>query len=195
MAEEISFVLNQFILFLEEVEVYANKLLSEFVCDSASWTQLTTRNFRQFDNVRLVYRKLQVLHVLAQNVVSSLIRPIITVTTNQIIFCNYSIIRYVSNISVPILIILSSWSVVGTAAVLFGLSSTGETHSLGKKILRSMKNKKWGSKRNNKEIRKFVRSCKPISFNCGRSFVLRKISVLKALKAIVRGTFRALLTA
>ncbi|CAL8146051.1 unnamed protein product [Orchesella dallaii] len=172
---------------------YLNKLLLEFISDSPSWTQLTMGSFRELETIKRNYRKLQVIDLVTQNVVSTLLRPLVTVVTNQVVFCNYSIIRHAHTISLPILIILSSWSLVGILGLLVGLRFAGETHSLGKRVLRSMKYKDWGSKQKNKEVRKFVRSCKPISFSCGRSFVLRKISVLKSLKAVVRGTFRALL--
>ncbi|CAL8085587.1 unnamed protein product [Orchesella dallaii] len=92
-----------------------------------------------------------------------------------------------------ILIILSFWAGGGVTATFILLEVCSNLYKLTQRALASMKRRKdWGSIRETKYMKKFVKSCKPLSIGYGNTYVIRKKSVLNFFKFVARGTFRAL---
>jgi len=89
--------------------------------------------------------------------------------------------------------LLAVWTVgclmIWSAALEIG----GRLNLEGKRLLRSWKDWNWSNK-DKKLINKIRNSCRPISLRAGGFHIIKRTSVLKFLKGIVRGTFRALLT-
>jgi hypothetical protein len=50
------------------------------------------------------------------------------------------------------------------------------------------------TKEEKKFISKFRKACRPLRVGAGSTFTIRRLSVLKFARAIVKGTIRALLT-
>ncbi|CAL8092434.1 unnamed protein product [Orchesella dallaii] len=59
--------------------------------------------------------------------------------------------------------------------------------------IKSWKYVNWGSKEENVRMAKFQKSCKPWAVGYRKVYVIRKLTVLKWNRGIMRGTFRALL--
>jgi len=73
------------------------------------------------------------------------------------------------------------------------LELSGRLELGSRRLLRSWKNWNW-SVADKKLLSKFRKSCRPICMRAGSYHVIQRTSVLKFLRGIVRGTFRALLT-
>jgi len=180
---------------------YFNQILIEYICDYSQHVrkpnvfqkQMTISAFRTFDNIQTAYRQLEIIHVIAMDFVAFIFVPFMLLVGQFIVYCNYTMIRYWKSLDSAIFLNLGTWSFMATFSMLVGLEVFAMMHNRGRKILRSMKHKDWGSKGRNREMSKFVRSCKPLCFGYGRTYILKKISVLKFIKSVVRGTLRALL--
>lgn len=156
--------------------------------------QKTRRGFRSFQSIPFQYRKLQIFHLNFMEVCSSFIVPLQTIITKLGLFCNVSLIKYRHILNIANTVILMFWSFGSTMIALVALTLCAHLHVKTTKMLKTIKNKDWGSPQKNKVMKKFVRSCTPISYGYGRIYVIRKVSVLKFLRHLTRGTFRLLLT-
>lgn len=72
----------------------------------------------------------------------------------------------------------------------------GYIHMYGRKILVSWKYHKWIglTKVERKMMSKFRKSCYPLSISYGKTYIIKRLSVLKFIRGITAGIFRALLT-
>ncbi|CAL8081086.1 unnamed protein product [Orchesella dallaii] len=193
-----AFLLNVCVVLLT-IGRYCWLLADEFYCDDGSQGkkilyQKTTSAFHQMDTYRLYYRQFEILHVNVLQVFSFIIVPGQALILNLALFCNFSLVRYSELMNVTNAFILLLWSIGGSFAAFLGLHYCGSMYNKSVKVLRSIGNKNWGSSHNNKLMKKFAKSCKPISYGYGRMYVIRKISVFKFFLSLIRGTFRALLT-
>lgn len=150
--------------------------------------------FRSFESIPFQYRKLQILHLNMLEICSSFIVPMQMIITKLGLFCNFSLIKYRHMLNMTNTVILLFWSVGSTIIALIALTFCANVHVKTTKMLKTMKTKNWGSSLKNMIIKKFIRSCKPLSYGYGRMYVIRKVSVFKFLRHLTRGTFRLLLT-
>lgn len=173
---------------------YAWLLLKELNCATNSFKpRWAISNFRDFKSVQIYYSQLQILHIAVMDILGILIVPLSSFSTNLILISNYTLIRHwegINFIVVGMLLILSI-SCVSVVAVTFIVCAVVRENAV--LALLSMKNFEWGSRRENKEMRMFVRARKAIGFGYGSMCLLTRKSVLKFLKCITRGTFRTLL--
>jgi len=88
--------------------------------------------------------------------------------------------------------ILMGWTFIGLVVWLVALELSGRLELGSRRLLMSWKNWNW-SVPNKKLLSKFRKSCRPICKRAGSNHLIKRTSVLKFLKGIVRGT-RALLT-
>lgn len=89
---------------------------------------------------------------------------------------------------------LGNWSMV--MQIFWGalLQLSGVFHKHAKITLKSWKNIKVGNKMDKKYMSKFLKACRPIAIGERGLFLVKQTTVLKFFRAIVKGTFRALLT-
>lgn len=66
--------------------------------------------------------------------------------------------------------------------------------SRGSKVISSWKGGKWKSRYENRIMKKFTISCKPLLLAYGTQFVIKRGNLFEFFKGITRGTIRALLT-
>ncbi|CAL8140111.1 unnamed protein product [Orchesella dallaii] len=169
-------------------------MLNEFLCSNGRLNaQKRMSKFRDISVIQLNYRKFEMLQIKHLRLVCGTIIPLERVILNLALFCNFCLIAYkplLAPINTGILLV---WSVGGTVFALIGLTYCGALYNKGVKVLGSIKKKDWGSARNNKLIKMFVKSCIPIQIGYGRMYVLRKVNVLKFLRSLTRGTIRVLL--
>ncbi|CAL8121027.1 unnamed protein product [Orchesella dallaii] len=150
-------------------------------------------NLRRSENIRHVFRSIQILQA---NALCSL--GLFALVANASImmtslYVNFVLIRYWEMLEM-----LSSTQLLIAAGVLMGFwTFVLELGRLlfvhGNKVLGSWKGDKWGSPKENKLMKKFQRSCKPIIFCYGKQFVIGRANVLGFFRGVSRGMFRALL--
>lgn len=150
--------------------------------------------FRSFELFPFKYRELEIIILNFMEVFSPIIIPLQTAITILGIFCNVSLIKYNELLNAANTCLLLIWSGGGTTCALIALTFCGMTHNKSVRMLRTMRAKNWGSKERNSIMKRFVRSCKPLSYGYGRMYIIRKISVFKFMRHLTRGTFRCLLT-
>ncbi len=149
---------------------------------------------REPENLRIVYRAFQVLFA---NMICFL-GPFISLAHGFCvigpIFCNFLLIRYWGNLE-PV----NKLFVVLLAIILFSfwtfvLQLGKYLFVRGNKILGSWKRKRWGNEIERKVMKRFHKSCRLILIRCGNQLVFVRITQFNFVKAILRGTFRSLLT-
>lgn len=150
-------------------------------------------SFGNYKNISVYYVQLQILHIAFVDIMGIMILPLTICATNLILFSNYILIRHWDRINLIVagmLFILSLICIVGVAVTFAVFAAIKEKC---KTAMYSIKNKNWGSRWANKEIRKVFGARKAISYGYGSMCVISKKSLLKFLKCITRGTFRTLL--
>lgn len=169
-------------------------LLQEFNCTGTLLkTQLASYSFRNFRNLKLYYSQLQILHIVFIDLMGVMIIPLTGCVTKLVILSNYTLIRYwekINFIGAGMMLILS---ITSTTVVIISYTAFAILREKCLLAMVSMKQFDWGSKRENKEMKRFIRSRKAISYGYGSMCLLTRKSVLKFLKCITRGTFRILL--
>ncbi|CAL8072491.1 unnamed protein product [Orchesella dallaii] len=141
------------------------------------------------------YRCFELLTNFQNITLSQYLIPCQTAIMYLILFCNTMLIRRWEKLNAALRVSLILLSVL--AMFLWGLvlKVFGRMDVWSQKTLKSWKDHNWGSVRDNKYMRKFRKSCRPLRIGYGRCYIIRPLSVLKFLKGISRGTFRALLLA
>lgn len=145
------------------------------------------------ENLRVVYRAFQVLHVHAMHITGPLLLAGNALFTVFVQFQVFVLIRYWTSLEIYAkLIIMGGYIlalVLWTSMLLLGKLLFVK----GSIILRSWIGINWGNQLENHGMRKFSRSCKPLVLAYGSRFVIRKKSVFVFYKGVTRGIFRALL--
>lgn len=155
---------------------------------------ITTDTIRQSASLRVVFRALQVLHVRVMGLLGPFIFASHSGIMMIVMYCNCALIQYWSVLQpftkVPLLMagIFSGgfWNVV--------LELGGYMHSRGKRVIHSWNGVESRYTFKGKIMRRFTKSCTPLSIHFGKNFVIRRITLLKYHKGIARGILRALLT-
>jgi hypothetical protein len=112
------------------------------------------------------------------------------------VFCQYSLIKQWNTLD------SASKGMLGMAAITLlvfwvgVLETAGRFHKLSRSSIKSWKKegKMSGSKYERKVIGRFCKSCKPLSMGFEGTFVIKRLSAIKFLRAVIKGTFRALVT-
>ncbi|CAL8110782.1 unnamed protein product [Orchesella dallaii] len=155
---------------------------------------MTMGTLRRPQNIRIAYRALQVLH---KNF-SCFIGPFLMTWHGFLIvsalYANFVLIRYWSDLTVmtQVQLLLFSMTQMGVWSICMEFFRI--IFMNGNKLLSSWKGGKWGTKVENRVMKKFQRSCQPIVIGYGTQFVFKRVSVPNYFKSVVRGTWRALLT-
>lgn len=67
-------------------------------------------------------------------------------------------------------------------------------HLQGERVLMSWKLNQWKNKEETRFMSKFSKSCKPIMIHCGKAYIVRRLTVLKYIRGLMKGIFRTMLT-
>lgn len=143
----------------------------------------------------LYYRRLQLLHSLMVELGGPGLIPTQTLVMKMVVACAYLFVRQWAQLRWNTIVILSSWTQVVWLGWSLVLILSGKFYVLSEAALGSWKRIKWppNQKGCGKLILKFRRSCQPLAVQSGKMFVVRKITILKFQRGVVRGIFRALL--
>lgn len=167
-------------------------LITELTLDRKQY--VSSRQLRTPPNIILVYRSSHVLLSKTLVVLEYMIVPTQTIITNVTLFSGVMLIKQGDRMSMASKGMLGSWSVVAAGGWTIALWVAGYMHYFGKKLLNSWKYHKWSTRGDKAVMSKFRKSCKPLMIHFGNVYALRRLSVLKFIRSISRGIFRALLT-
>lgn len=154
---------------------------------------LSIDSLRKPQNLQIVYRMGQILILHTNALFGKILIPIQTFTTLMSVFGAYVAIKHNDKMKTMSLLMVLGWTLI--AAVGWGLCLTlgGYLHSNGQKILGSWRKYEWKSKKERNEMKKFVRSCKPIVICYGKIFVVRRVSLMIFVRGLTRGLVRVIL--
>lgn len=151
----------------------------------------TDNRLRNYANIQIMFRALQILHDQAM----SLFGPLLLVSNGYVmytvIFSSSVLIRYWPTLSLLARSFLGGLCVLFLCFWVFVLEMGRFFCTNGTKTLGSWRKASWGS--NKKEMVRFCRSCKPILICYESQFVVRRLTMLKFLQGVIRGTLRSLL--
>jgi len=154
----------------------------------------TTQALREPENLIHTFRCVQILHKSCMRIFGSFVFISQGFVSQAILMSNYTLIRHwdkLDRVSSCMLIVISLafqalWLTVLRCGGLF------QMHSV--RTLKSWKYLKFNSKSDAKYVSKFRKSCKPLRIGIEEFFTIRRLTILKFMRGIVKGTFRALLT-
>lgn len=154
----------------------------------------TSNALRKPDTLIWVYRMVQIIQEVVNQLVGRLLVPSQALFTLEFIFGCYTIIRHTRDLLLIAVLTISIWSIVPSLLWAGFLYSGGYLNSSGRKILNSWKYHHWPNKQVKQSMSKFVRSCRPLALCYGTIFVIRRQTLLIFLRGLIRGLMRALLT-
>jgi hypothetical protein len=141
------------------------------------------------------YRSLEILVSLFNHTVRPIIIPLQSLIGNFSVFCNVTLITEWTKMDGVLKIILSVWAIIA-------LFSWGPILHFGRRFhanscatVKSWKFFEW-PKKEKKHLSKFRKSCRPLGIRVEEVYgqlCMRKLSVLKFMKGICKGTFGAIL--
>jgi hypothetical protein len=137
-----------------------------------------------------------VLHKGVLGAIGFVFVPLHFIAGQCVVFCQYSLIKQWNTLDSASKGMLG---ITGAGLLLFWvgvLETAGRFHKLSRSSVESWKKegKMSGSKYERKVIGRFCKSCKPLNVGLEGTFVIKRLSALKFLRAVIKGTFRALVT-
>jgi hypothetical protein len=154
----------------------------------------TNSRLRLPNNLRLEYRKLEVLHLNAMDVMGWAILPEQALMADAIMFSNYTLItggQELGGVTTTILLIFAM--VLMTIWVTI-LEATGTFHKQAETLVESFKHGNGLNKKDKLYMDKFRKSCKPLGFRSGGGFCIKRLTGVKFIQGIVVGTLRIFLS-
>ncbi len=142
----------------------------------------------------LAYRTAQFYIDKTLSTVTLFMFPTQTIVYKLVVFTSYMVLKYGKEMDIISVVILVSWSFFGATYWCSTLLMGGKLHSQGKRILLSWKfHNKWPDKKTKKLMGTFGKSCKPFQFCFGKTYVIKRLTVLKYIRSLSRGILKALL--
>jgi hypothetical protein len=147
-----------------------------------------------FDSVSI--RSFQLLHKSVFGAIGFALIPLHFICGQFVVFCQYSLITGWSGLDS---VSKGMLGINGTALLMFWvgvLETAGRFHKLSRSSIKRWKKegKMSESKYERKFIGRFCKSCKPLSMGLEGTFVIKRLSAMKFLRAVIKGTFRAVVT-
>jgi hypothetical protein len=165
-------------------------VFTEFVAGQKSYKTLEA--LRTIKHLPWEYRMVEILQRNINDVLGLCLIPLQAVISQIALFCNFTLITRWGQIDAATKGILSVWTIGVLVLWITLLEGAGRFHLKGKELIRSWKYWDWPRK-DMKLMGKFRKSCRPLGVRAGRYCCIKRISVLKFVRGIVQGTFRALL--
>lgn len=157
---------------------------------------LTGEKLRSASVLQKEWRIVQILFLQANNFFGIALIPMHTLFSKFTVICMYLILRHDTGMRDDTKIICKIWTFMSITFWGFVLMLGGLVHLYGGKVLTSWKYHKWSelSKKEKKIFSSFRRSCMPLAIAYGRTYVIRRLSVMKFFRQLSAGLLRALLT-
>lgn len=154
----------------------------------------TSERLRRPLHLLLTFRSAQILQIRFLQAFQYIIVPSQTIVMQIVFLSTFMLIKHNDKVSTATSAMLGSWSLCSAATWCTFLSMGGYLHWYGRKTLMSWKYHQWASSVQKKHMSKFRRSCRPLTINMGRTYVITRLTVLKFMRGLSRGVFRTLLT-
>lgn len=167
-------------------------MIKELRLDHPPYKSIST--LREPDTLMLAYRTSQVLHGKALSVVSFFLLPTQTIVYKMVIFTSYMMLKYGQEMDRTSIAKLIGWTAL--SGLFWGavLVMGGNLHYHGNNVLLSWRyHNQWKDKFQKKIMNKFRKSCKPFQMNYGKTYVIKRLTVLKFMRSLSRGILKALL--
>ncbi|CAL8085921.1 unnamed protein product [Orchesella dallaii] len=153
----------------------------------------TKNSLRTPKNLMVTFRSFQLLHQIGMACFGVFIVPCQTTFSNMILFSNFMFIRHRAEMQPETNCLLVIWSTLCLLFWMVVLELGGRLHLRGREVLKSWKLHDFGDKSVNRFMSRFRKSCRPLAIQFGRTYVIRRLSVLKFIRGLTVGTFRILL--
>lgn len=151
--------------------------------------------FRSHQHFFKEYRAYEILHRQNISIFKFFIIPFQSLVMKCAMFCNFMVIRHWAHMDWIGLSFLLFVSILVITFWSFILEFGGNVLWHSKRNIYSWKNPNpAGNSIRGKELRKFRKSCRPLCVGYDGYFTIKRLSVLKFARSLVRGTFRVLLT-
>jgi hypothetical protein len=154
----------------------------------------TKDELRRVPNLVLEYRKIELLHKQGMLIYGVLMIPAQSLLAQFILYSNFTLIRHWADLglTVQVIILTFSFAIFTFWCVILEISGRFYVNSIT--LIKSWKMLEFKSKGEAKFMSKFIKGCRPLSIGLQGYMKVERLSVLKFMKGIVGGTFRALLT-
>lgn len=142
------------------------------------------------------WRTVQLLQNQINTLLGVYIAPTQAIFGQMVVTCVFMLFHYNNELSVANKIGLCVWIVLVTIFWSLVLLMGGLVHFYGLKVIDSWKYHDWKeiSMRDKKAMKKFRKSCRPLAIGYGNTYVIKRLTVLKFIRSLIRGIFRALMT-
>jgi hypothetical protein len=170
----------------------------QLVCNELArgWkTYSTNSRLRRANNLSLEYRKLEVLHLNAVDLLGWVILPEQALIADAIMFCNYALITIGDQLDAVTVHVLVIFGVALMTAWVTILEAAGIFHKQSEKLIESFKyghGHGWNRK-DRLYMDKFRMSCRPLGFRSVGGFCIKRLTGVKFIQGIVVGTLRVAL--
>jgi hypothetical protein len=154
----------------------------------------TKDELRRLPNLVFEYRKIELLHKQSMMIYGILIIPAQSLLAQFILYSNFTLIRHWSDLgrTMQVMILVLSFAMFTSWCLILEISGRFHVNSI--RLLKSWKMLEFRSKYEAKYLSKFRKGCRPLSIGLPGYIKIKRLTVLKFMKGIVGGTFRALLT-
>jgi hypothetical protein len=186
-----------------EILFYLLLLLSYFVVTYPLISHELVRGMRSYNtnsrlrltnNLRLEYRKLEVLHLTGMDVMGWVILPEQALIADAILFSNYALIiggQQLGGVTTTVLVIFAVALMTGWVII---LEAAGVYHKQAETLLESFNRGNWWHRKEKLYMDKFRKSCRPLGIRSVGGFCIKRLTGVKFIQGIVVGTLRILLS-
>jgi hypothetical protein len=140
------------------------------------------------------YRCLELIHRLTMQSFGGVFPVAQGLVGQFILFCNFYIILGWDTLGRIDRILLTLWTLSCTCSWLIILELSGRFYENAKQTLKSWKFMKFEDKLQGRYMKKFRKTCRPLKIGLDGYMKINRLAVLKFIRGITKGTFRALLT-
>jgi hypothetical protein len=148
---------------------------------------------RRFENFPTEYRTLELLHKQAMSIFGVMLLPGQTLLGQFILYSNYTLIKHWNELDSTIKCVVTILDLTVLCFWFSILEVCGRFYMEATKSLKSLKLLPVRNRMETRYLSKFRKSTRPLTISYGEVFKIKRLSVLKFLRGIVKGTFRALL--
>jgi hypothetical protein len=155
----------------------------------------TSSRLRLPNNLILEYRKIEVVHLNAMDVVGWVILPEQALMADASLFSNYTLITGGQELGVVTTTVLVIFAGAIMTIWVTILEAAGIFHKQSETLIESFKRGHWSDKKKDRlYMDKFRKSCRPLGFRSVGGFCIKRLTGVKFIKGIVVGTLRVAIT-
>jgi hypothetical protein len=140
------------------------------------------------------YRCLEIMHRLTMKSFGMAFPAIQGLLGQFVLFCNFNIILGWDTLGRIDRILLTLWTLTSMFLWIIVLELSGRFCENAKQTLKSWKFMKFDDKLQGRYMKKFRKTCRPLNIGLDGYMRINRLAVLKFIRGITKGTFRALLT-